>query len=466
MGIACSCATDVERGLFSAIEEGDVQQVSTSINKKSKIINRGLPWTRSRVTPLHYAAIHGQAEVLKLLLEKGGAVNSVNRHHQTPLMLACRNGRVACVDLFVQLGADILMFDGIHGRTCLHYAAKSGHLDCTEQVLNAAQSTAVAQTWGFVQFLNMRDRDGATPLHLAARYSHAPVVRLLLSKGSFVGAITTRSGGSGCGFGNTPLHLAARGGSTECVKELLAWGADRTQRNSQGQTPFYIAMKYCNIACASLLNPHSAEPLVWPSPWKFISDLDPDAKVLLEAALTQANDAWEKKLFSSRGGSVILDSKEKPESTNEIDADNDDDDAELCCICFEHTCTIEVQDCGHLMCASCTLALCCHNKPNPAMPNSPAPACPFCRRTIVQLKCAEVKAAVEVLLDDFRDDEKEIDTGSVTSKCKRSAEGSSSIMGLVGRGSFRILSTAAKSSGLAADLSFKDCVTEQDVYVS
>lgn len=34
--------------------------------------------------------------------------------------------------------------------------------------------------------------------------------------------------------GSTPLHLAARGGSLDCIRELLAWGADRLQRDSSG----------------------------------------------------------------------------------------------------------------------------------------------------------------------------------------------------------------------------------------
>lgn len=36
------------------------------------------------------------------------------------------------------------------------------------------------------------------------------------------------------GLGSTPLHLAAKGGSLDCVRELLAWGADRLQRDSSG----------------------------------------------------------------------------------------------------------------------------------------------------------------------------------------------------------------------------------------
>lgn len=60
-------------------------------------------------------------------------------------------------------------------------------------------------------------------------------------------------------------------------------------------------------------------------------------------------------------------------------------DVGLCCICFEQTCTIEVQQCGHQMCARCTLALCCYSKPSPSTDNAKVPVCPFCRSSITQL---------------------------------------------------------------------------------
>ena len=61
---------------------------------------------------------------------------------------------------------------------------------------------------------------------------------------------------------------------------------------------------------------------------------------------------------------------------------------EVCSICFEQACTIEVRECGHQMCAACTLALCCHTKPNPATQSQPLPTCPFCRGSISRLAVA------------------------------------------------------------------------------
>lgn len=59
-------------------------------------------------------------------------------------------------------------------------------------------------------------------------------------------------------------------------------------------------MRHGHMACAALLDPSVAEPLVWPSPWKFMSELDPEAKLLLEEALVEANSKREKNLSSSR----------------------------------------------------------------------------------------------------------------------------------------------------------------------
>jgi E3 ubiquitin-protein ligase XBAT32/33 len=68
-------------------------------------------------------------------------------------------------------------------------------------------------------------------------------------------------------------------------------------------------------------------------------------------------------------------------------------DAEMCSICFEQACNIEVRECGHQMCAACTLALCCHTKPNPATQSQPLPTCPFCRGGISRLVMATRRRA-------------------------------------------------------------------------
>lgn len=59
-----------------------------------------------------------------------------------------------------------------------------------------------------------------------------------------------------------------------------------------------VALKHKHDACAALLNPLAPEPLTWPSPLKFISELNPDAKSLLEKALIEANKKREKAILT------------------------------------------------------------------------------------------------------------------------------------------------------------------------
>lgn len=43
---------------------------------------------------------------------------------------------------------------------------------------------------GFARFVNIRDKNGSTPLHLAARQKHAECVHILLDQGALVCAST------------------------------------------------------------------------------------------------------------------------------------------------------------------------------------------------------------------------------------------------------------------------------------
>lgn len=380
MGQGLSCGhPSIEPDFFAAVQSGELKLVESILRMDPGILRRTTSY--GRLSAIHIAAARGHEEMLSMLLERWDQPDVLNRHKQTPLMLSAMRGKIACVEKLLQAGANILTFDSTNGRTCLHYAAYYGHSDCLQAILQAAHSNPISESWGFARFVNVRDAKGATPLHLAAKKCRPTCVRMLLDKGALV-CVSTGDYGSP---GSTPLHLAARGGCLDSVRELLAWGADRLQMDSAGRIPYVIALKRNHI-CAALLNPSSAEPLVWPSPLKFISELDPDVKLLLETALIEANKKIEKKILKGMTFSFPSSNHSEENLDDEI---SEGSSVELCCICFEQVCTIEVQDCGHQMCAHCTLALCCHNKPNPTTLCPPAPLCPFCRSSIARLVVAK-----------------------------------------------------------------------------
>lgn len=298
MGQGLSCRGSHEHGLFRAVQHGDLQTVSTLLQTHPALMHRTTVYDHH--SALHIAAANGQIQVLSRLLDGSANPDVLNRQKQTPLMLAAMHGKIACVEKLLEAGANVLMFDAGYGRTCLHYSAYYGHSSCLKAILSAAQSSPVAASWGFARFVNVRDARGATPLHLAARQRRPECVHILLCNGALVGASTGRYGCPG----STPLHLAAKGGSLDCIRELLAWGADRLQRDASGRIPYVVALKHRHSACAALLNLTAAQPLVWPSSLKIISDLNPDAKVLLERALMDANREREKKIFKESAYSL------------------------------------------------------------------------------------------------------------------------------------------------------------------
>ncbi|KAF5744614.1 putative E3 ubiquitin-protein ligase XBAT31 [Tripterygium wilfordii] len=426
MGQGLSCGANQEHGLFSAVQLGDLEAVKAILEVDPFLLHESTVYDRQ--SALHIAAANGRIEILSMLLERSVDPDMVNRHKQTPLMLAAMHGKISCVKKLLEVGANILKFDSLHGRTCLHYASYYGYSDCLEAILSAAQSSHVAVSWGYARFVNIRDGKGATPLHLASRQRRPECVHILLDNGALACSST---GGYGSP-GSTPLHLAARGGSLDCIRELLAWGADRLQRDASGRIPYEVALKHKHGACSALLNPSSAEPLVWPSPLKFISELNQEAKALLEHALMEANREREKNILKGTDSSVPSPSHSDVAADDYISEASDN---ELCCICFEQVCNIEVQDCGHQMCAQCTLTLCCHNKPNPTTSCLTPPVCPFCRSTITHLVVAKVKKYDEP-------DHEVVDLSCSKLKKPRkswnigSSEGSSSFKSLSGMGSF------------------------------
>lgn len=74
-------------------------------------------------TPLHRAAIHGNTDAAKLLIERGADIEAVDdRYGFTPLISAALSGRLEIVRLLIKAGANIEARDR-SGRTALREAA-------------------------------------------------------------------------------------------------------------------------------------------------------------------------------------------------------------------------------------------------------------------------------------------------------------------------------------------------------
>lgn len=167
---------------------------------------------------MYYAAISGNHEILKILLDNGGI--ELVRKDANPFLLSARYGRLECVKMFLASGVDITKQDAA-GRTALHLAAWFGHADVIKILLTSGAD------------ISALDSLGNTALHHCAWFGCYHAAKLLLEAGATVNAQNKA--------GDTPLHLACHHNDSGIVSALLDHQADTKIKNKLNQTAENIA---------------------------------------------------------------------------------------------------------------------------------------------------------------------------------------------------------------------------------
>ncbi|KAL1850769.1 hypothetical protein Daus18300_012777 [Diaporthe australafricana] len=231
--------------------------------------------------PLHYAAEHLIATVDSIWASKSdqdcrdvllrlcgnGAVNTMTPHKRGPIYLAAKAGNILALEVFLtQSDLDINMRDA-QGETALHLAE---HIDTVgilcEKGLNA----------------NIQNVDGNTALHIALEWKLTVLVHSLLrntkldadmpnKKGQqfmhiaaaqwdvevFKEVVATPPSGNiniRDGLGETALHISARADNIDIVKHLLSIPSVHVNaQNDEGQTPLHLACERGHIDVVRLL---------------------------------------------------------------------------------------------------------------------------------------------------------------------------------------------------------------------
>eukprot|EP00427_Karlodinium_veneficum_P059469 CAMPEP_0169384918 /NCGR_PEP_ID=MMETSP1017-20121227/43752_1 /TAXON_ID=342587 /ORGANISM="Karlodinium micrum, Strain CCMP2283" /LENGTH=625 /DNA_ID=CAMNT_0009485645 /DNA_START=9 /DNA_END=1886 /DNA_ORIENTATION=+ len=177
-----------------------------------------------RDTPLHTAAAQDQkhAPSCALLLEQGADPDAEDRHLATPLHVASASGHGEVAKKLIKSGAQICKGDRWQA-TPLHMAAQNGQIEIAQLLLQSGAQIDVADDWG------------STPLHRAAAKKQVGVAeKLLVHNGGYGSACVNLEDRSG----ECPLHVAAKNGDYAFVRLLLEHGADSSSRSRlAGKTP-------------------------------------------------------------------------------------------------------------------------------------------------------------------------------------------------------------------------------------
>ena len=136
----------------------------------------------------------------------------------------------------------------------LAVAATLGASAADAQLLQAVRNgdaAGVRELLGRDADVNVRQGDGATPLHWAAHLDDLETAGLLIRAGAAVDATND--------LGATPLWVAATAGSAAMVASLLEARADPNLAPDTGGAPLMIAARQGNVAAVRSLLAHGAD---------------------------------------------------------------------------------------------------------------------------------------------------------------------------------------------------------------
>ncbi|KAJ6160635.1 hypothetical protein N7470_004031 [Penicillium chermesinum] len=206
------------------------------------------------MTPLYLAALKGKTKLLRLLIEKGGNINTQKKHGWTPINAASLRGHLEAVRLLLACGADITTPDET-GMSPLYNACANGHTEIARLLLekgadpnmttnNGWKALNTATDEGHVEVVKIlleHDADvlkpdgaGMEPFYCAALEGNLELMKIFYEKGGDVNETGQTDGWSA-------ISAAGSNGHIDAVKFLLDKGADLSTRNARKRTALHTA---------------------------------------------------------------------------------------------------------------------------------------------------------------------------------------------------------------------------------
>ena len=186
-------------------------------------------------TPVHYAAVANNAQMLKLLHQHGGELQSTTLKENSPLSLAIMNDSEGAAVLLILKNAALVKWRNSYNWTVLHLAASSNGLKMLKLLSGLAEID-----------LNVVTSKGHTPLAIAVMQKCSQAAEVLLKAKANPDVPNTK--------GWTALHIAAEKDAYNMVHLLCEVGANTEVQTVMGSTPLCIAAMYgCSDAVAELL---------------------------------------------------------------------------------------------------------------------------------------------------------------------------------------------------------------------
>jgi len=156
-----------ETALHLSISRGNEVLTSLLLRNGAYIIVNSM--TYNGMTPLHYAALIGNNNIIKELISYGANINFRDEEGDTPLHYAVRERKENSLVYLLQLGADKNQKND-DGETPLHFACCFGELKMVEILIHFNAEVLIV------------DNSGSSPIDEAKNAKHNRIVDLLIKK--------------------------------------------------------------------------------------------------------------------------------------------------------------------------------------------------------------------------------------------------------------------------------------------
>lgn len=182
---------------------------------------------------LHLCALNDSLECCKWLLSQG-CVFRKTATDMTPLEYAAFGDAQQVLEYLMEIRNDI-------SYTIMNSAVYANSVKCVKFLMSRKVG------------VNLCDREGMAPLHIACDHNNVQCLSYLLEHPKIIINAKTRDK-RGC----SALHLAAENGHHECVRILLEHKANVNELNNKNETPLHLACKMQHPDCVDLLLRHQA----------------------------------------------------------------------------------------------------------------------------------------------------------------------------------------------------------------
>ena len=183
-----------------------------------------------------------QAPLFRQLLKSSYFAYIGHDTTQNPFFYTILFGIDGCFDVLSSQYDMNMTFRG--GWTPLTVAAASGSFSIAQKLLEAGAEVNKAA--------DLNERNGLTPLHIAAELAMEDLVELFLAHGASTMSLTATM--------TTPFYRAARGGSVRILQSLYDAGSDVSAPSWDNYTPLMEAVSWSNHDSLNLLLSWGADP--------------------------------------------------------------------------------------------------------------------------------------------------------------------------------------------------------------